>query len=505
MEHHEHEPETSIPSAEQSAEHHAALASIAASAGIETLPPPVDFRTDPRAWIAEHIGEAPPRYRSSPTMPDHIGRMFAALSALLEPYGSDSESTRRDAVALARVLSQALALLEYHTREDSRFIRFGGLLLPTTPAALSVLRVLRAIAAERIIGNGIAETVEPDSALGVFLAAIERAGREERSPLLLSARNRTSADPGQGFRIGFNFHARALASMPRGDALPSALLSPDPVGFYVEDPRAMQSDCDMCDSGTADFLERFGIAFERKGGEYECDSCGSTCEGDSDGEITHIDPFELTADMLAAIERQGFGDAVREYVGANTEADTLAALLESESEAKTLERTKPDPEHGIRFDSSVWDFRPDFESIDGADEIAGGDALRAGALLLRVVESHTSAGVLPPIGGALVYRPLPYETRHIGDGTTSTRPPSIALAWDPKGGTLEHELGGGLLLRIDACKGGALLVLRTPADRHGRTVPLLPEGGEWIADAHHESGGEPAALLLRIAKGRAEI
>lgn len=503
MEHEHTTPEPSIPSADETREHAEALAAIVGAAGIETLPPPVDFRTSPREWIAEHIGNVRPY---GPDTSEARSRAFAALSALLEPYGSDPTSTERDAVPLARVLSQALALLEWHTREDSRFVRFGGLLLPTTPAALGVLRVLRKVAAERIHGNGIAETVEPDSALGVFLAAIERASREERSPLLLGARNRTSAEPGQGFRIGFDFHARALASMPRGEALPPALLSPDPVGFYVEDPRDMQSDCDMCDDGTADFLERFGIAFERSGGTYECSECGTEHESEESGEIESIDPFEISADMWAAIERQGFGDAVREYIGATSESDSLSALLSNESESETLERTKPDPERGIRFDSAVWRFEPDFESIDGADEIAGGDALRAGALLSRVVAEHTSAGVLPPIGGALFYRPLPYETRHIGDGTTSTRPPSIAFAWDPTSGTLEHELGGGLVLRIDARKGGALLVLRTPSEpTNGRTVPLAPEGGEWIADAHHESGGESAALLLRIAKGRAEI
>ena len=496
MEHEHTTPEPSIPSADETREHAEALASIVGAAGIETLPPPVDFRTDAPAWIAEHIGiEGGKALRARE-------RAFASLSALLEPYGADPTSTERDAVALARVLSQALALLEYHIREDSRFVRFGGLLLPTTPSALSVLRVLRKVAAERIHGNGLAETVEPESALGVFLAAIERASREERSPLLLSARNRTNAEPGQGFRIGFDFHARALASMPCGEALPSALLSPDPVGFYIDDPRDMQRDCNMCDVGTADFLSQFGIVFELSGGSYECGECGTEHESEESGEIESIDGFEISADMWSAIERRGFGDAVREYIGAQSERDSLSALLSNESEAETLERVAPDPERGIRFDPSVWDFRPDFESVEGADEIEGAEALRAGALLLRVVDAHTSAGVLPPIGGTLHYRPLPYETRHIGDGIESTRPHGIAFAWDPDSGTLEHTLRGGLVLRIDARKGSRVLVLRTLSEP---TVPLVAEEGEWIADAHHESAGEVAGLLLRIAKGRAEI
>jgi hypothetical protein len=62
------------------------------------------------------------------------------------------------------------------------------------------------------------------------------------------------------------------------------------------------------------------------------------------------------------------------------------------------------------------------------------------------------------------------------------------------------------VLLIDAREGSRVLVLGTPSESTNTgKVPLVAEGGEWIADAHHESGGESAALLLHIAKGRAEI
>ena len=456
--------------------------------------PPADWKAEPLAWISEHIG-ASERARYGAEREQETARASEALSALLAPYESSPQAVSIDAEPLRVLLSACFARLDWSTREDPRFLRFGGLLFPTSAGGLSVLRALRTVARESVLGAALVPNVEQESPLGVLFARL----REDRlSALLQSERNRTDSEHGGGFRIGFDFHARAMGAIPAGSKLPTPLLAPELEGFEVSDPIEFQRECDMCDDGTADFLEQHGIEFEREGGSYECDSCGSEHESDEQGSIEYIAPFVLSASMVADIERQGFGDAARDYIAEGADADSLSALLEQDPD----ERAKPDAEHGIRFDSDVWAFEPDFGSVEGADEIEGSEALEIGALLSAIVNEHTSAGVLPPIGGTLRYRPLPYESNRIG---TSTRN-GIALVWDPSAGSLVCSLSEALRVRFDVRKQARTLeTLATNGSPHAPRFVLEPHGGEFVAQAGHTDGGERARSLLAIAKARAEI
>jgi len=468
--------------------------------------PPVDFRTSPHEWIREHIGE-PSRTRygsSAEAYAEHAERAFDSLSLLLDEYAGSEMETE----ALARVLVLASDALSFRVREDSRFYRFGPMLVPTTPSGLAFVRHARKVAREDI-GSPMLGVVDSDSPLGVVLSAIRSAAERKVSGFLESARNITSAEPanGRGFRIAFDFAARAASALPRGKALPPALLSPILDGFEVSDALELKSDCDMCDDGTAEFLDRFGISYERTGA-YECDSCGAEHESDECGEIEWISDFVLTPEMVEAIDRQGFGDALREYIAdGNEHADSLGALLDECDDSEIRARVALPPanesgerESGIPYDSSVWEFAPALDEIDGADEIESAQALRAGVLLGDIAREYADASVLPPIPGVLRYRPLPYERPNSSRDT-------IALEWNPTSGILSTTLGGGLRFEHDTRRESARIVVReSTTSAHRPALALSTEtGSRFVASFAEQDAGERAALLLRIAQGSAEI
>jgi hypothetical protein len=323
-------------------------------------------------------------------------------------------------------------------------------------------------------------------------------GPASNEPLYQGWRNKTTrpnpADGYYGFRVDVRLHNGAMASLPRGTKLPHPLLVPDPVGFHIDDPLAMQRECDMCDDGVAQFLDEFGIWHERVPGEYQCEYCGSECEDEEvGGRIESIEPFTLTDDMLDYAYRQGFGDRVREYVGGESEIETLGDLLE-ESADETLARLAPDAEHGIRFDTSMWSFDPTFGDVEGASDVKGAEALILGARLLAVATYHVGAGVLPPIPGVLSYL-------HPSAATSSKD--AISLRWDPEAGTLTSRITDRVELRWDVRSEQAVLALRS--DGGVKIVNLRWEGGEWILHAPPGSGGDDAATMLAIVQGEAEL
>jgi len=479
--------------------------------------PPVDFRTNARAWIEQNIGSdstRSARYGSSPSASaEYVGRAFAAIGALLDSLGEPNTLPPAEIEALAALLVGVRGALGYRVGAggDSRFVRFGPLVIPASPRGFALARRFREIGSESVQSSALG-VVDESSTLGVLLALLRSQAERSTSGILQSVANRTSPHTsandhgrGAGFVLAFDFHARSTSAIPSGLVLPPALLSPTLDGYEIDDPLELVRDADMCADGTAEFCERFGIGFERSG-SYECGECGCEHESDESGEIESVDSFVLDSSMIEAIDAQGFGDALRDYVAGGDETDTLGALLESCDDSEIRERLTVPPtlesgkRDGIEFDPLVWSFAPDFDEIDGSDEIESSEALRAGALLGSIVADWTGANLLPPIPGTLNYRPQAYERPNSSRDT-------IALAWCPKSGTLETAIGGGLRLRFNVRSGARTLLVPDPSrgSRAERTVSIALESGSWNVHAPSADAGERAALLLSIARAGVEI
>jgi len=453
------------------------------------------------------VKPAPVRFHEWHTKPDEwsarfveqdMGKAYGALRSLLENPATDFV---RCALPLATLLASVRASISYRwDREDSRFVSFGPIVVPTSPRGLDALRAIRAHASEALTGTSPRAVLDDSSATARLLDEIKRVSGFRSSGILQGIKNRTSsASEVSGIRIGFDFDSRALASMPKGLTLPPALLGTTLVGREItgDEAQELRSDLDMCADGTAEFLRTFGISHECDGGEYECDSCGSVSESDEGGDVSYIADFTLTAEMVEALDRQGYGDGFREHFGAEDGCDEWSSMLETCDDSEILERCAPNTEDGIAYDSDVWDFVPDFEGIAGLDDLEWSEQARALPLLVRIAQAHETARVLPPISGALVLKPAPYETR------STVEPKRFDFVWSPDEGTLTHEIGGALVLRVSA-KNGAVSIGHT-LDGAQRFGALAPAGSEYALDAPAHEGGERSAMLLGILKGSAGI
>lgn len=424
---------------------------------------------------------------------------FGALAALLDDTARDFT---REAGPLARLLESVADSMRYQLpREDSRFVRFGPLVVPTSPRGLDALRAIRTHANELVTGTSPRSVLDDSSPLALLLDEIERTSRMRRSGILASVKNRTSsADSVDGFRLAFGLHARAMGAMPNGTTLPPALLGAQLVGREIDGNEAeeLRSDLDMCASGTIEFLDRFGISYEGGGGSYECGECGSEHESDECEEIESIDDFTLTSDMLDALDRQGYGEGVREFFGAEDGCDEWSGMLESCDNAEILARCAPNAEDGISYDSSVWKFVPEFEEIDGLESLEWSEQARVLPLLVEIAQAHATASVLPPIGGTLVYQPAQYESRSV------VEPVSYNFDWSPQAGTLTHTIAGPLALVVDARNGGARIVHTIDGQARGAALTHT-SGADYMLDAPAYASGERAAMLLGIVKGSAGI
>ncbi len=455
---------------------------------IDTRPKPVHFHewhTRPDEWGERFVDK-------------DMGKAYGAISSLLDNAATDFV---RCALPLATLLASVRASFGYRwDRADSRFVSFGPIVVPTSPRGLDALRAIRAHATEALTLDSPRAALDDSSDTARLLDEIKRVGGFRMSGILEGIKNRTSsASEVSGIRIGFSLDSRALASMPKGLNLPPAILGATLVGREITSQEAyeIQSDLDMCADGTAEFLREFGIGHECESGYMECDQCGSEQESDEGGAIESIDAFTLTAPMVESLDRQGFGDVFREFFAAVDGCDEWSSMLESCDNAEILERCAPDAEDGIRYNTDVWDFVPDFEGIDGLDSLEWSEQARALPLLVRIAQAHEGASMLPPIAGALVLKPAAYESR------STVEPKRYDFVWDPEEGTLTHEIGGALVLRVSA-KNGAVSIGHT-LDGAQRFGSLVASGSEWALDAPAHEGGERAAMLIGILKGSAGI
>lgn len=376
----------------------------------------------------------------------------------------------------------------------TEFIRHGSVAFPSTPACLRVFRALRSECTAAVTSPDL-RTVKgvEDSPLGRLLDAVDKAATVGGS-MLGTIRNVTRTDE-PGIKLRLVVGATARGRMPNGANLPPRLLS-SIVGVTfdgADDLQAWQRDAGACDSGTAEFLDRFGISFEYG---YECDSCGQETNG-GDG-ITWCESFTIDEKMAQALEGAGYADSVREWAH-ESGADDLSAMLNEESDAEILDRMGPAPVDeskatpacvevcgrrydGIRFDRSCWRFEPEPMDIEGAEDLGGDEAVRFGMLCGILSERWTALGMLPPIPGRLV-------------GTTES------LRWEPDEGRVSdaNRVSGGATYYRDVLTGREWL--RIPNDP--RQFGL--EGDTLIAPVGKADIGSTLSRALRIAQGETRL
>jgi len=262
------------------------------------------------------------------------------------------------------------------------------------------------------------------------------------------------------------------------------LLAPELEGFEVTDALDAIKELDYCAAGSAEFLDKFGIEYER--GYGECSACGSeTC---SEGELESVEDFTLTAEMIRWLDRANKLDDIREHIAGSASWD-LSELLESGTDAEILERFAPS---GMSYDPAQWEFLPDFESVEGLAELDFPTMVRALPLLAELAKRWHAAGFLPPIAGRL--NPKGWAV----DSTTRRGD----WRWTPDVGTLEHDMGSGNVLRFNVARQD--FIYQAP---DGRTVSAETDGQRerFTMRAGDNAGGGALGRALGIFQGSAEL
>lgn len=336
-----------------------------------------DWRTEPKQWIREN-GQ-------------NLDSAAPALTLVI-----------KEAAANPELLPQALELLctfrESHQYgrgygHDPRFLEFGPLAIPTNARGIGFLRTLRDEAAA-FVRKPLAGLIAPGSTLERFYRAFDD---QAQSRFLISSGNDTNSI-GSAFKFRFRFRPKALIRT-EGKAIPPGLLGTKLEGYEFEGSQALewQSEAGACNDGVAEFLDRFGIDYERE--STECDSCG--CETGSDGDIDWIGDFELDSDMIEALESAGYLESIQEFVDSNApeleDFDSLAELSEAD-----IRKRLAIPKDAIRYDRERWQFIPDFEEIEGLEEAEFASLVRLLPLFQAIASEYASAGALPPFPGVLL-------------------------------------------------------------------------------------------------------
>lgn len=455
----------------------------------DPIPAP-NWRTEPEGFITYHKGAGVSSIESM------LSGVVAALESVDWETPESANALWLDCECVISLLGTLSERIPTWDRPGSQaFLEFGPILVPTSPLGLRVLGFLRRHAQNAIDGRNMVEIAEQGSVLGKLAAALDGCG--ERSAILQGVRNHTSAN-GKGFALALALDARALASMPSGEALPVSILVPDVEGYEIDGDDALRliNDCDMCHEGAIEFLQKHEIGFETEGGSYECDSCGRESDDEDSAYVSSIDDFTFTADMVLDLDGHGFLSDTRDFIG---EADGSAdwnSLLDIRIDAEIMERHKP-AENGIEYDPDVWAFVPDFESIEGLAELEWSEQVRILPLLSRIVSEHESARMLPPIEGTLTLKPS-----HAGEGNARMR--ARAFAWDPDAGTLTHRTQGGSTCVAVVVQTTDPYSSRVSLRFDGHTVPLEAGGGGWRMQ-HTPDAGERAHRLLHILQGSVRL
>lgn len=217
--------------------------------------------------------------------------------------------------------------------------------------------------------------------------------------------------PGEGLSFALNIPYSLGLGLPTGEDLPEPLLGKALLGFTVDDGEDLISSMGACSAGSIDWLEQHGIEYEaeREGG---C-CCGEDCHGDEEmGGISYVESFELTQDMIDSIDAEGYLEAFQKATGC---ADRTMSSMDEDGE------DFPGVSGDVYWDTSKWDFAPDYSALFDTDEDDDEDTIFAMLpKLASLLESYRSENLMPPIPGRIFPK-----------GTES----SAGFQWDPTDGT----------------------------------------------------------------------
>lgn len=381
-----------------------------------TQPERACWRSNPAQWIRENAADLDSAARSLPLALKEAQEVPASLP---------------DALAL---LCEFRNAQRYGNRlaADARFLGFGPLAIPTNARGLEILRSLRMEA--HSLSTGTLERIAEDgSALHRLMEAFDSQAQRK---FLLSSGNDTNPS-GTGFRFRFRFRPEALIST-RGKDLPPALLGIPLEGYELTGSEALewQSEESACDQGVAEFLDRFGISYSRE--ESECSECG--CETGSDGSIYWIQDFRITEEIAEGLERAGYADSVRDFLGESGSAalegfDSLAEL----SEEEIAERLAI-PKDPIRYDPLRWRFVPLWEEIEGLEDAEFATLAMLLPLFQRIADEYASKEALPPFPGVLI---------STNPRASESSAEAFRWRWDPETGILSQGMSHRLQLRYN--------------------------------------------------------
>ena len=211
--------------------------------------------------------------------------------------------------------------------------------------------------------------------------------------------------------------------------------------------------------------------------------------------------------MLAALESEGYADGVRAHLNAEGTAESWSDFLSENTDTEILTALIPEVKgdgstDGIAYDVKLWTFVPDFESIDGLDDLEFADLARLLPILSRLETDYESKGILPPIPGALVLSVKSYT------------PPSgsVEFAWDPDNGTLSHRTSSrSAMIGVDVRSGDVRLSIPPATERPTRydvewiALELLNNGTPFVARMPADAGGATCRLWVDAAQGQIEL
>lgn len=371
----------------------------------------------------------------------------------------------------------------------------GPIAVPANPEGISALRYLSTLARD-FIRKPIEEIGETGSRLALALEGIRKTSNG--SDLLRGFTNATPSSHNSpdfsGYRLGVEVDQQTLHIMPKGEILPSPFLQGNIVGKEVDGDQidSIRSTADLCTSGTIEFLDRFGISYDTEGGEYECGECGCETGDDDSLEITAVESFEITEDMITALDSAGALDAVREELGLTEGPEGWSELLDEKTDDEILAEFAPDEkqkESGVKFDARLFRFTPDFSALEGVEELEFEELARLLPLLSMASNAYLSEGILPPVAGKLEKTGHQYGT---GDRSFS---------WDPERGRLVHRISSqGAFLQYDVRAGHTFLGL--VVDGQENIAQLDNHGAVHIPGIH---AGPTADLWAGLAQARVDL
>lgn len=407
-----------------------------------------------------------------------IAAVESILGSFVERCGSD---TPLDVVRLLRAVATGLTRDQ---RGSNEWLSFGKLAAPASPNGIGALRLLRNAA--RTFAQGAPSALyggeDTNHKLARFVTAHAVTAQESEVFGRLANLSAVSPDRTTGLTLTVNLDASIMHSLPRGENLPRPVLS-ELEGRTIDGDTVLEiaRKASMCDDGVAEFLDDFGVDYERNSGSYECDSCGGETESGEDGEFESCDDLTLDANMIQGIREAGFLEAVLEALDADDGSDDLEALLDScddedlasqlapadKVKSPTLEVDPKDPrrniekmlEKGIVYDPKVWKFTPAFDQIEGVEELDYDYLARLLPALTMSCVAHESRGVLPAVPGNL---------ERISSYGRSTK--SSVFAWNPTKGTLTHSpTSDGMAVQFDV-RGGATALISKDEFSTDRTL-----------------------------------